>query len=131
MKHLTDSDIAKMADIKFTPDDDKTRRRVRAELKLSQRIPIEPKPIPEHAILDLHHKTEEEAWNAIMNLAISGATSATIITGASGILHQKFPQWAGNSILTPHIISYTPINNGSFSVKFRRNRKKSDGNQQH
>ena len=57
-----------------------------------------------------------------MNLAVSGTRRATIITGASGILHQKFPQWANESILSPYIISYVPINNGSFDVKFKRNK---------
>ncbi len=120
MKHLTDSDIAKMADIKFTPNDDDIRRRVRSELKLSTRIPDAPQPVPEHFVLDLHQKTVEQAWAEIMDLATSGVRSATIITGASGVLHKQFPQWATASILSPYIVSSTPINNGSFSVKFRK-----------
>ena len=122
MKQLTDADIAQMAGNDFVPDCDATRRRVRSELKLSTRIPPITKNIPEHVILDLHHNTEEQAWNKIMNLAISGTRRATIITGASGILHQKFPQWANESILSPYIISYVPINNGCFDVKFKRNK---------
>lgn len=120
MKHLTDSDIAKMADIKFTPNDDDIRRHVRSELKLSTRIPDTPQPVPEHFVLDLHQKTVEQAWAEIMDLATSGVRSATIITGASGVLHKLFPQWATTSILSPYIVSSTPINNGSFSVKFRK-----------
>jgi DNA-nicking Smr family endonuclease len=119
MKHLTDTDIENMIGAEFIASNDATRRSVRRELHLSTRIPIQP-PTPKHATLDLHQLTEEQAWHAIMELATSGSRTATIITGASGILKQKFPQWATNSILTPYIISFSPINNGSFSVKFKR-----------
>lgn len=121
MKKLTDSDIAAMADGEFSPDNDATRRMVRAELKLSQRVPPAPTPIPKHTVLDLHQHTVQQAWDDIMNLATSGVRRATIITGASGVLHQLFPQWASESILTPFIVSISPINNGSFSVTFRKN----------
>ena len=119
MKHLTDTDIENMIGAEFITSDDATRRSVRRELHLSTRIPIRT-PTPKHATLDLHQLTEEQAWHAIMELATSGSRTATIITGASGILKQKFPQWATNSILAPYIISFSPINNGSFSVKFKR-----------
>lgn len=119
MKHLTDTDIENMIGAEFSVSDDATRRSVRRELHLSTRIPIQT-PTPKHATLDLHQLTEEQAWHAIMELATSGSRTATIITGASGILKQKFPQWATNSILAPYIISFSPINNGSFSVKFKR-----------
>ncbi|MEE1110891.1 MAG: Smr/MutS family protein, partial [Alphaproteobacteria bacterium] len=72
------------------------------------------------AVLDLHQLTEEQAWTAILDLAKSGTRNATIITGASGILKIKFQQWASDSVLSPYIISFTPINNGSFSVKFKK-----------
>lgn len=68
--------------------------------------------------------TEEQAWHAIMDLATSGVRRAQIITGASGILHKKFPVWARESILTPYIMEFSPINNGSFDVRFYR--KKSE-----
>ena len=55
-----------------------------------------------------------------MELAKSGVRTANIITGASGILRQKFPQWATESLLSPYIIEFKPINNGSFAVKFAR-----------
>ncbi|MBQ5699844.1 MAG: Smr/MutS family protein [Alphaproteobacteria bacterium] len=119
MKQLTDYDIEQMIGTEHTPNDTKTRRAVRSELHLSTRIP----PItrtPIHATLDLHQFTEEQAWTAIMQLAKSGTRTATIITGASGILKIKFQQWARDSILSPHIISFTPINNGSFAVKFKK-----------
>lgn len=119
MKQLTDYDIEQMIGTEHTPDDTKTRRAVRSELHLSTRIP----PIartPIHATLDLHQFTEEQAWTAIMQLAKSGTRTATIITGASGILKIKFQQWARDSILSPYIISTTPINNGSFAVKFKK-----------
>ena len=122
MKQLTDQDIAKMIGTEFTPDDKQTRNRVRSELHLSTRIPIE-RPTPSHTTLDLHQLTEEQAWSAIMNVAQSGTRTATIITGASGILRIKFIQWARDSLLTPYLISYTPINNGSFSVKFKKQGK--------
>ncbi|MBR5153354.1 MAG: Smr/MutS family protein [Alphaproteobacteria bacterium] len=122
MKQLTDQDIAKMIGTEFTPDDKQTRNRVRSELHLSTRIPNK-RPTPSHTTLDLHQLTEEQAWTAIMNVAQSGTRTATIITGASGILRIKFIQWARDSLLTPYLISYTPINNGSFSVKFKKQGK--------
>ena len=119
MRQLTDIDIEQMIGTEHAPDDVSTRRAVRAELHISRRIP-HTKHIPEHATLDLHQLTEEQAWTAIMDLATSGTRSANIITGASGILKIKFQQWARDSILSPYIISFTPINNGSFFVKLKK-----------
>ena len=118
MKQLSDEDILKMIGAEYAPDDNATKRAVRAELKLSTRIPQPATPTPEHIVLDLHNKTVEEAWAAIMSVATSGAISANIITGASGVLHQLFPGWARESILSPYIIDFRPINNGSFFVRF-------------
>lgn len=119
MRHLTDQDIANMLGTEFTPTDSDTARDVRRALHLSSRIP-RPTHTPQHAVLDLHELTEEQAWSEIIRLAKSGARTANIITGASGILKIKFQQWATDSILTPYIISWAPINNGSFFVKFKR-----------
>ena len=120
MKRLSDSDIERMADGEFSPNHDIVRRGVRAELKLSELIPAKTESLPKHVVLDLHHKTEEQAWNEIMRLAASGVRNATLITGASGILKIKFQQWAQESLLSPYIISVSPLNNGSFAVKFKR-----------
>ena len=120
MKQLTDLDIEQMIGAEHVPDDIATRRAVRSELHLSTRIPHKCQTPPPHATLDLHQLTEEQAWSAIMDLATSGTRTATIITGASGILKIKFQQWARDSLLSPHIISFTPINNGSFAVKFKK-----------
>ena len=119
MKNLTDQDIAEMIGADFSPDDSVTRRRVRTELHLSTRIPA-PVHVPEHATLDLHMKTIEESWESIMKLALSGVKTATIITGASGVLKIKFQEWVRESLLSPYIVSCTPLNNGSFAVKFRK-----------
>ena len=119
MRKLTDQDIAEMIGAEFAPDNDDTRRRVRSELHLSRRIP-RPVHIPSHTTLDLHMHTIEQAWNEIMDLAKSGTKTATIITGASGILKIKFQEWVHESILSPYIVSCTPLNNGSFAVKFRK-----------
>lgn len=119
MRRLTDQDIADMVGAPFAPDDNNTRKQVRGELKLSKRIPA-PKQIPSHATLDLHMHNIEQAWGEIMELATSGVRSATIITGASGILKIKFQQWVRESVLAPYIVSCTPLNNGSFSVQFRK-----------
>lgn len=119
MRNLTDKDIADMIGAEFTPDDNDTRKRVRGELKLSRRIPQQSQ-IPSHVTLDLHMHTIEQAWGEIMSIAKSGAKSATIITGASGILKIKFQEWVRDSVLSPYIISCTPLNNGSFRVKFRK-----------
>ena len=119
MRHLNDQDIASMIGAPFAPDDNTTRKQVRGELKLSQRIP-KPAHIPLHITLDLHMHTIEQAWNEIMEIAKSGTKTATIITGASGILKIKFQDWVRDSVLSPYIVSCTPLNNGSFAVKFRK-----------
>jgi len=124
MKQLTDDDIENMATGEFIPDARQINRDVRANLHLSRLIPRVQSAPPRHARLDLHHYTQEQAWELIMELAKSGARSADIITGASGVLHQKFPQWATESILAPYILSFRPINNGAFYVQFRRNKIK-------
>ena len=120
MKQLTDQDIEHMIGENFIPNDIETRRAVRSSLHLSTRIPHIHHTPALHATLDLHQLTEEESWNAIVELAQSGTGTATIITGATGILKIKFQQWATDSILSPYIVSFSPINNGSFSVKFKK-----------
>lgn len=120
MKQLSENDILEMIGTEYVPDDNATKRAVRGELHLSQRIPTPVEPTPEHLVIDLHNKTIEQAWSEIMSVATSGARSANIITGASGVLHELFPQWACESILTPYIIDFRPINNGSFFVRFHR-----------
>ena len=123
MKQLTDSDIAQMIGVEFIPDDRDTKRSVRRQLHLSTRIPNTDNFIPEHVKLDLHQLTEEQAWHAIMDIAKSGIRNATIITGASGVLKIKFQQWAKDSLLSPYIISWVPVNNGSFAVRFKKQEK--------
>ena len=120
MKQLNDKDIADMIGDDFVPDDISTKKMVRSELHLSTRIPESPAPIPNHIVIDFHNHTEEEAWQMLEHIATSGTHAATVITGASGILKTKFQQWATESILSPYIVSFTPINNGSFAVKFRK-----------
>ena len=120
MKQLSDVDIERMADGQFNPDERAVRKSVRGNLGLGQLIPPMPEPTPTHAVLDLHNKTVEQAWAEIMTLAQSGTHRATIITGASGILKIKFPQWATDSILSPYIYSFAPVNNGSFTVQFTK-----------
>ena len=117
MKQLTDADIANMVGDDFHPSTDVNA--VRRELHLSKRIP-QKQIIQKHVVLDFHQHTEQEAWDMIMVTATSGARTATVITGASGILKPKFQQWAQDSLLTPYIVSWEPINNGSFSVKFKK-----------
>ncbi len=120
MKQLNDFDIANMIGDDFVPDDITTKKQVRNELQLSKRIPKPNAPTPEHTTIDFHNHTEEEAWQMLEQVAASGTRSATVITGASGILKTKFQQWATDSVLSPFIVSFAPINNGSFSVKFHK-----------
>ncbi|MBR3147811.1 MAG: Smr/MutS family protein [Alphaproteobacteria bacterium] len=122
MKQLTDSDIAKMIGDDFIPDDIMTKKAVRTQLHLSKRIPKPDTPAPEHMTIDFHNHTEEEAWKMLTQVAASGTRSATVITGASGILKTKFQQWAKDSVISPFIVSFAPINNGSFMVKFHKNK---------
>lgn len=106
----------------FRPCDNETKKQVRKSLHLSKRIPKPSAPAPEHATIDFHNHTEQEAWEMLARIAESETRSATVITGASGILKQKFQQWAKESIIAPHIISFTPLNNGSFHVRFHKNK---------
>jgi len=123
MKQLNDSDIANMIGEDFRPDDNETKKQVRKSLHLSTRIPKPATPAPTHITLDFHQHTEQKAWEMLTQVAASNTRSATVITGASGILKQKFPQWMQESILTPYILSFEPINNGSFKIKFHRKHK--------
>ena len=120
MKQLNDFDIANMIGDDFLPDNETAKKSVRQQLHLSTRIPKTQKPTPAHSIIDFHNHTEEESWNMLAQIATSGTRTATVITGASGILKTKFQQWMNESILTPNIISWEQINNGSFFVRFRK-----------
>ena len=119
MKQLNDQDIANMIGDDFVPDDIATGKSVRSELHLSTRIP-QTVPTPEHATIDFHQHTEEQAWQMLVDVIESGSRSVTVITGASGILKTKFQQWTTDSIISPYIISTTPLNNGSFLIKLRK-----------
>ena len=123
MKQLNDADIAKMVGEEFIPDDIATKKTVRSELHLSTRIPKPAAPIGEHITIDFHNHTEQEAWDMLAHVAASDAKAATVITGASGILKIKFQQWATESIISPRIMSVTPLNNGSFKVKFYKQKE--------
>ena len=118
MRRLSDADLETMANGEFTPDDDADRR-TRRDMGLMRRIPPPPAPAPRHARLDLHQKTEQQAWESICEMISSGVRDAVIITGASGILKIKFQQWARDSVISDKIVSFAPLNNGSFAVKFR------------
>ena len=123
MKQLSDKDIANMIGEDFLPDDEATKKSVRQSLHLSTQIPKTAEQTPAHVTIDFHQHTEEEAWNMLVDTVMSGAHSATVITGASGILKQKFQQWALESIISPYIISFKPLNNGSFEIKIHHKQK--------
>ena len=120
MKQLNDSDIANMIGEDFLPDENSTKKSVRSELHLSTRIPKTNNETPAHITIDFHNHTEEEAWQMLEQIAASGIRSATVITGASGILKTKFQQWMTESVLSNRIISFKPLNNGSFEVKLHK-----------
>lgn len=119
MKQLTDKDIADMAGPDFMPDSRAVRNSVRRELGMYNRMP-QPQNVPEHIVIDFHQHTEEEAWNMVCDAVTSGARTATIITGASGILKIKFQQWVRDSLISRYIVQCRPVNNGSFNVKFKK-----------
>ena len=119
MKQLTDNDIQNMVHDAPIGVDAQTARDVRRQLHLSTRI-HHPTTIPEHTTIDFHNHTEQESWDMLIRVATSGTRSATVITGASGILKPKFQQWVAESVLSPYIVSCTPLNNGSFAVKFKK-----------
>lgn len=120
MKQLNDKDIAEMIGEEFHTDENSVKKQVRQSLHLSTRIPPKPCKTPTHITIDFHEKTEEQAWTMLVETAMSGANTATVITGASGILKIKFQQWATASIISSRIVSFEPINNGSFLVKFHK-----------
>ena len=120
MKQLSDKDIDNMCMSAFIPDNNVVKR-IRSDLHLSSMIPKETETKNQfYRKLDLHHYTEEQAWEAINNLIHSNVKSATIITGASGILKIKFQQWSSESKISEYFLSVKPINNGSFAVKFKK-----------
>lgn len=121
MKQLNDEDISNMIGEEFETDENSVKKQVRQSLHLSTRIP-QNTHISSHPTIDFHGHTEEQAWNMLINLIESGVRNATVITGASGILKIKFQQWATDSIISSHILSFEPLNNGSFSVKFRKSK---------
>ena len=123
MKQLTDEDIANMIgeEVNSSPVDKKAQESIRKSLHLSTLIPKQKKQ-PAHIVLDFHNHTEEEVWSMLIELINSSATSATIITGASGILKPKFLQWVKESIISDKIISCTTLNNGSFEIKLKKER---------
>jgi DNA-nicking Smr family endonuclease len=120
MKHLSDSDLEKMLDTNFVPDDINVKKQVRTELKLHQLVPEQPQPVPRHIVLDLHQKTEEQAWTEINDLIKSGTRSATIITGASGILKIKFKEWITTGALAEYINNWELINNGAYNIQINK-----------
>ena len=120
MKQLSDADIANMIGEDFITDENSVKKSVRQSLHLSTRVPKPIEKTPEHITIDFHQHTEEEAWNMLIEAITSGARSATVITGASGILKQKFPQWMTQSIISPYIVSFQPLNNGSFEIKIHK-----------
>ncbi|MDR1360851.1 MAG: hypothetical protein LBJ18_00885 [Rickettsiales bacterium] len=71
-------------------------------------------------ILDWHGKTEKQAWDEINAALDSGARRLQVITGASGILKEKFVQWCQQSTIAPHIASYKLVNRGCYEVELRR-----------
>ena len=121
MKRLNDKDIADMIGEEFVPENVAVKHDVRKSLHLSTLVP-KPQKTNLHPIIDFHNHTEQEAWNMLMNVIESGVRDVTVITGASGILKIKFQQWVKESILTPHILSCTPLNNGSFAVKLHKSK---------
>lgn len=120
MRQLTDDDLIKMDRGDFNPDDRAVKKQIRDTLKLSQLIPHAPVPVPKNARLDLHQKTEEQAWDAINILLRSGTRNAQVITGASGILKVKFMDWITNGTLADKIVSWKLINNGCYEIKIKR-----------
>jgi DNA-nicking Smr family endonuclease len=122
MRKLLDDDLMNMKSVNHTVDEATVRRQVRAQLRLSERIPNAPAPTPKFARIDLHMKTEEQAWDEINYLINSGTRRAVIITGASGILKTKFQDWVQSSTIGPYIHSCTPLNNGSFEIIIRQSK---------
>lgn len=120
MKQLTDFDLEKMFGGEFVPDNAVVKKQVRHELKLSQLIPEQPKPVPKKIILDLHQKTEEQAWQEINDLIKSGVRNATVITGASGILKEKFKKWITTGTLAQYVYFWELVNNGCYEIKIKK-----------
>jgi len=86
-----------------------------------------------YSFIDLHGHTEEQAWDAIVGMLDQieryarengnkiALRRAQVITGASGILKQKFQQWAADSIISHRILSCKLINSGCYEIVVRKN----------
>jgi DNA-nicking Smr family endonuclease len=120
MRKLLNDDLINMNNVNHPVDEAAVRRQVREQLRLSERIPPQPAQAQKFARVDLHMKTEEQAWDEINNLIYSGTRRAVVITGASGILKTKFQDWVQSSTIAPHIHSCTSLNNGSFEIIIRQ-----------
>jgi DNA-nicking Smr family endonuclease len=111
-KQLSEADIAKMADAAVFVSPSMPR----------PNIPRTRQSVPEFTSdrIDFHGKTEEQAWALLVALIENHSGTATVITGASGILKDKFQQWVAESIISDRIVSCCPINRGSFQIGIRK-----------
>ena len=119
MRKLNDKDIADMIGAEFIPENNSVQQEVRKSLHLSTLVP-KPEILPAHPVIDFHNHTEEEAWAMLTKLVDQRPKSASVITGASGILKIKFQQWVKESIISPYILSCKPLNNGSYELFFHK-----------
>lgn len=69
--------------------------------------------------IDFHHHTIEESWEMFIRTLKMNIRCLNVITGASGVLKLEFPKWLDNPNISSRIISWKPINNGSFQLILR------------
>ena len=115
MRQLSDDDIKNMINENFIKDNKVSKN---IYIKINQKN-IENKKIQNLKTVDFHEKTEEQAYNLILNLLHNRIKKATIITGKSGILKPKFIDWAKNGKLSKNIKNIKEINIGAFEVEFK------------
>lgn len=134
-KFLTDKDINSMAKMPIAPDDAAARRKIVAELGIKRRMNARPTPplapdswesariyVEDRILtLDLHRKTEEQAWDLASALFRQNpGRRVRVITGASGILRVKFMDWITRGLLSDYINEWVSLNRGAFEIRLRK-----------
>ena len=116
MRQLSNEDILNMINENFIKDNKVSKN---IYTKLNEYVNQEESKRKIKNIVDFHEKTEEQAYNEILNLLENKINKATIITGKSGILKPKFLNWAETGKLSENVKKIKQINIGSYEIEFK------------
>jgi hypothetical protein len=125
----------RMARADVSPTDADARRKIVAELAIKRRMAAQPRTslAPDSMedarvfydgrvlALDLHGKTEEQAWGLICALFRQNpGKRVRVITGASGILRVKFQDWIMCGALADYATEWAAVNRGAFDIRLKK-----------